>query len=387
MADALEFRPRVLVVDRDVPETREVLSHLQDDAGMTAIWARDGEAALSILEDPEEQLHGMVCELKAQRIDGMRLLREALRRRPSLCVVMLSRRAELDAAVAATRAGAADFLTRPVDSERLLSVLRQGISRQQLSVRVQALEERLADRYGFERVVGRSNAVVELLGRLRQIAGTSAPVLLLGEPGTGKRLIAQLVHQNSPRRDEAFVELRCEGMEERLLETELFGRIEQAARGTLYLAEIAELPPRLQTRLLRLLREGGDAPGPRILASSSADLQDRVRRGKFRDDLLHALAAAALQVPPLRARREDIPLLTHALLEELNRAHGRKVTGVTRGCMDLLLQHSWPGNVRELKKFVSRLCFEGRDAITLQLVDQAIVVVMTATLFPRNLLV
>jgi len=370
MPEGPEFRPRVLVVDQDAPETRAVLDFLQQRGGMTALWARDGEAGYNILEDPEEELHALVCELKAQRIDGMRLLRAGLARHPELCVVLTSGGADLAAATAAIRAGAADFLAKPVDPERLLAALRQGISRQQLSTQVQALQERLSDRFGFERVAGRSRALTDLLDRLRQAAGTAAPILLGGEAGTGKTLLAQIIHQHSPRRDAPFVTVQCAGLSEALVEEELFGRgpargaperrgrAEIAAAGTLFLDEVEGLAPRTQSRLLRMLRDGsyervGESEPrrfeARVVSAAEGDLPELVRRGKFRDDLFAALAVVRLPVPPLRARPEDIPLLTQVLLEELNRAHGRQVTGVTRGCMDLLMQYPWPGNVRELK--------------------------------------
>ncbi len=386
MPEPSEFRPRVLVVDRELPETRKLIEALQTRGGMTPVWARDGEAALHILEEPGEPLHGMVCEARAQRVDGLRLLREALKRHPDLCAVLIAGKADLESATAAVRAGAADVLPKPVDLDKLLSVLRQGLSRQELREEVHRLQEQLSDRFGFERLVGRSRALLELIARLRQVAPTEAPVLLEGESGTGKTLITQAVHRNSSRHAEAFVTVHCAGVAEPVLEEDLFGRpagrgtparpgsVETAARGTLHLDEAGDLPPRLQTQLLRLMSEGAyERPGglgaaearPRLIATTSRDLADLVRRGKFRDDLYYLLAGARLEVPPLRARREDIPLLTHALIEETNHAHGRMVTGATRGFMDSLLQHSWPGNVRELKSVLEGVVLftEGRRAL------------------------
>jgi DNA-binding NtrC family response regulator len=386
MPDPSDFRPRVLVVDRDLPETVALVDRLQAEGGMSVAWARDGEAALRLIEAAvDDPFHAMVCELNAQRLGGMRLLAEGLARFPDLCVVLIARRAAVEAATEAMRAGAAEFLAKPVSMERLLAVLRQGISRQELRREVHRLQEQLSDRFGFERLVGRSQGLMDLLARLRQVAPAEVSVLLTGEPGTGKGLIAQALHRNSPRREQPFVSVHCAGAADAVLLEELFGRkrdrgtgsppgkLEEAGNGTLYLDEVAELSPPAQTRLLRALREGEwDRPDgsrvsgrPRVVSSSSLDLSEWVRRGKFRDDLFHALGAAQLSVPPLRARREDIPLLTHALIEELNHEHGRQVTGVTRGCMDLLLQHSWPGNVRELKGVLSGvvLFIEGRRAL------------------------
>ncbi|MBI5836467.1 MAG: sigma-54-dependent Fis family transcriptional regulator [Candidatus Eisenbacteria bacterium] len=386
MNDNPAFRPSVLVVDQDVPATRALLAAIQDSGGMSTLWARDGEAGYNILEDTEVELHALVCELKAQRIDGMRLLRAGLKRHPEMCVVLMSEGGDLAAATAAVRAGATDFMAKPPDVERLLATLRQGVSRQQLRVQVTALQERLSDRYGFERVAGRSRAAAGMLDRIRQAAGSAAPILLQGEAGAGKSLLAQVAHHNSLRRDEPYVTVQCSGLPEALVEEELFGRaagrggperrgrMEIAARGSLFLHDVADLAPRTQARLLRAVRDGafervGDTETRRAearwISATERDLVEEVRRGRFRDDLYAALAVAVIKVPALRERPEDIPLLTQALLEELNRAHGRQVTGVTRGCMDLLMQYPWPGNVRELKTVLEGVVVfvEGRRAL------------------------
>ncbi len=370
MPTPAESIPCVLVVDRDRPETQELLEFLRERVGWRALWARDGEVAGNILEDREEELHAMVADAHTPRVDGMRLLRAALARRPGLCVVLLGDAEDLEAATEAVRAGAADYVARPLNLEKLAARLRQGVSSQQLQTEVSDLREQLTRRFGLERLQGRSRPYTEMMEHLHQTARSEAPVLLLGESGTGRQHLAHILHQHRAGSGGTFASVACAGVSDQVLEEEIFGsargrgepehrgRVEITSAGTLYLDEGGDLPPRLQTRLLRLLTDGeferaGDAEvrrsDARIVLSSSQDLPALVRRGKFRDDLYYRLSAATIRVPSLRDRKEDLPLLVQDLLEELNRTHGRSITGVTRGCMDLLMQYHWPGNTRELR--------------------------------------
>ncbi|HWN82891.1 MAG TPA: sigma-54 dependent transcriptional regulator, partial [Candidatus Udaeobacter sp.] len=256
------------------------------------------------------------------------------------------------------------------------AVLARGISHQQLKERVTRLEGRLERKYGFQNLTGNSAVMAAIYDRIQQIAPTRATVLLTGETGTGKELVASAIHHNSLRRDEAFVKLNCAALAEGVIESELFGheqgaftsatrtrkgRFEIADGGTLFLDEITEITPPIQAKLLRVLQErefervGGSTTlrvDVRLIAATNRNLEAEVRSGRFREDLYYRLNVVSIQLPPLRERREDIPLLVEAFIREFNEEHVKQVRGVSKGAIDILSRYSWPGNVRELKNAV-----------------------------------
>jgi DNA-binding NtrC family response regulator len=294
-------------------------------------------------------------------------------------------------AVEAMRQGAADFQVKPLNHEKLHAVLSQGLERQALAARVAEMEAQLDERFGLERFTGRSRAIVGVMEQVRHIASTRATVLLEGETGTGKGLVAQAIHQNSPRKGERFVWVNCGALAEGVIESELFGhergaftgasglrrgRFELADGGTLFLDEVGELPPAVQVKLLRVLQErsfervgGADTlkVDVRLVAATNRELAAEVRAGRFREDLFYRLSVVRVQMPPLRDRRDDIPLLVETFLREFNREHGRRVTGITRGVLDRLRRYPWPGNVRELRNTIEGMVVfaEGRRALDL----------------------
>ncbi|HSQ58883.1 MAG TPA: sigma-54 dependent transcriptional regulator [Acidobacteriota bacterium] len=379
-------RPRALVVDKDTAETQALLGALEA-TGFQVEWAKDGEQAFNILDAPPPDKAGtptlghevVVAELRAQRIDGLRLLEVARRRNPEVCVVLIADAGGVDLATEAMRRGAYDFQLRPINLPKLMAVIERALSHQHLVTRASALAERLDERLRIPTLTGNSRAMQALTERIAQIAPTRATTLLSGETGTGKELIAQAIHQLSPRKDERFVKLHCAELSENLIESELFGhergaftgaeqqrkgRFELADGGTLFIDEISEVPLNIQTKLLRVLQDrqfervGGTETvrvDVRVIAASNRPLDVLVSRGEFREDLFYRLRVVLLEVPPLRERREDIPLLVEAFLKEFNREHVRKVSGVTRGAMDRLMHHDWPGNVRELKNTIEEM--------------------------------
>jgi two-component system, NtrC family, response regulator AtoC len=378
--------PVVLVVDRESESTRALLAFLRG-RGLEVIWSRDGESALNVLDDT--RVDCLVTELRVPRIDGMEILRRARTRNPELCAVVVTEGAEIDRAVEAMRQGAYDFQAKPLHLEKLAAVLERGLGDQALVERVHEMEGRLDERYGFERLNGGSRAIQRIIEQVRQIANTRATVLIEGETGTGKSVVAHAIHQNSPRRGERFVSVSCGALAEGMIESELFGhergaftdasamrrgRFELADGGTLFLDEIGETPPSVQVKLLRALQDrafervGGSETlhaDVRLVAATNRDLAAEVRAGRFREDLFYRLSVVRIRMPPLRERPEDIPLLVETFLHELNREHGRKVTGVTRGVLDRLLRYPWPGNVRELKNAIEGMVVfaEGRRAL------------------------
>ncbi|HKW51560.1 MAG TPA: sigma-54 dependent transcriptional regulator [Candidatus Eisenbacteria bacterium] len=379
-------RPRALIVDKDSSETAELQAFLKD-GGFDVHWAKDGEQAYNVLDGAWPQAAGeqgrgpevVITELKAHRVDGMRLLQVAKQRNPDVCVILIADQGTLELATEAMREGAYDFQLRPLNLPKMLAVIQRAISHQELVHRAEDLAVRLDERLRVPNLTGHSRVMQELQDKILQVAPTRATVLIYGETGTGKELIAQAIHQLSPRKDERFVKLHCAELSENIIESELFGhergsftgadqqrkgRFELADQGTLFIDEISDIPAPVQTKLLRVLQDrqfervGGNDPvqvDVRIIAATNRRLEIMAARGQFREDLYYRLRVLLLEVPPLRERREDIPALVEAFIKEFNREHGRKVTGVTRGVVDRMMQYEWPGNVRELRNTVEEM--------------------------------
>jgi len=381
-------RPAVLLVAREGDATNALVAFLRDQ-GLGVVWSRDSEGGHNALDST--RMDCLVAELRTPRIDGLDLLRRARERNPEVCAVLVTEGAASGKAVEAMRQGAVDLQVRPLDHEKLLAVLRRGLERQALVARVLEMEAQLDERFGLERLTGHSRAIVGVMEQVRHVASTRTTVLIEGETGTGKRLVAQAIHQNSPRRGERFVWANCGALTEGVIESELFGhgggvsagasavrqgRFDLAEGGTLFLGEIGDLSPTIQIKLLRVLQDrsfervGGSESlkaDVRLIASTRRDLAAEVKAGRFREDLYYRLSVVRVQMPPLRARSEDIPLLAASFIRELDREHGRHVTGITRGVLDRLMRHPWPGNVRELRNIVEGMVMfaEGRRALDL----------------------
>jgi DNA-binding NtrC family response regulator len=377
MTDAT-MQPRVLVVGRRTPEIQALVAYL-DEREYAVTWARDGEAAYNALET--SHFDAMVAELRPQRIIGLRLLSLARQRSPEICVVLLASQSpdDIELATEAMRLGAYDFQLAPWNLRKLGAVIERGLSHQALVVKFSELHRRVEGRFGIHSIIGNTPEMVAIYNRIRETAPTVASILVLGEPGTGKELVAQAIHQASPRRDERFVTLDCTATTAELVEAELFGvekdalaqtpherrgRLEIADGGTLFLDEIGDLPLPVQSKLLRYLTEGSfervGSTDPRradvrLICASSRDLAARVDAERFRLDLYYRLNVVTLSLPPLRARRSDIPLFVEAFIRRFNQEHGKDVQGMTRGALDRLMSHDWPGNVRELKNTIEGL--------------------------------
>jgi DNA-binding NtrC family response regulator len=276
------------------------------------------------------------------------------------------------------RQGAYDFQTKPLNLSKLHVVIERAISHQRLVMEVHDLHRRMDKRYGLAGIIGKTPKMVQLYNKIRDVAPTRATVLILGKTGTGKALAANAIHSNSPRRDFPFVKLNCAALAESVIESELFGhekgaftgaqitrkgRFEIADGGTLFIDEVSEITPSTQLKLLRFLEErqferlGGNKTyevDVRLIAAANRDLKTLVDEGKFREDLYYRLAVVHVEIPELRDRRQDIPLLVEAFLEEFNNSHDKSVKGVSRGVMDALMTYDWPGNIRELRN-----CLEG----------------------------
>ena len=368
-------RGRILIVDDEV-NARTALGELLREDGYQVETAADGFKALPKLDDFNPDL--VLTDLKMPGMDGIDLMRKAREQDPERLVIVMTAFGAVDTAVSAMREGAADYLTKPINVEELSLVIDRALERRRLRAEAGHMRQRLAERHRLQNMVGSSPAIRKVFDTVLQVAPSRASVLITGESGTGKELIAAAIHEHSPRAAAPFVKLHCAALAETLLESELFGhergaftgavarrdgRFQQADRGTLFLDEIGEISPAIQVKLLRFLQEhefervGGNQTvkvDVRIVAATNRDLAKRVKDGLFREDLYYRLNVVSIEMPPLRARPSDIPLLATFFLHRYGEENGRKLTGFTDDALERLVKHSWPGNVRELENAIER---------------------------------
>jgi DNA-binding NtrC family response regulator len=367
------MKARVLIVD-DEKNIRRTLGMILRGEGYRLREAESGEEALSRLEEAPADL--VLLDVHLPGVDGIEVLKRIKQQDPATSVVMISGEATVSAAVEATRAGAFDFLEKPLSRDRVLIATRNALAVENLSSRVDRLEKAEARRW---RMVGESPAHRGVLRDIEKIGPTSATVLITGESGTGKELVARALHESSPRREGPFIKVNCAAIPEELIETELFGCVRGAYTGadrnrdgkflladggTLLLDEIGDMSLRVQAKVLRALQEGeiqrvGDAVGQRVdvrvLAATNKTLTDEVRAGRFREDLFYRLNVLPLTVRPLRERSEDIPLLCRHFLERYADENALPLKTLTPEAMERLRSRSWPGNIRELGNVIERL--------------------------------
>jgi DNA-binding NtrC family response regulator len=366
---------RVLIVEDD-PATRSGLAELVQAWGYQTDEAADGEDALRKVTNFRPAI--IVSDLVMPRMGGHDLLRTLKDQLSDLTFILLTAQGTIESAVDAIKDGAYDYLSKPVDPQRLKILLEKAVERQETLREVRVLRRQLREQGSFGRIVGNSPGIRSLYRVIEQAAPTAASVLIWGESGTGKELIAQTIHELSPRASFPFVAINCAAIPETLLESEIFGHekgaftgahdrrtgvFELAHRGTLFLDEIAEMQPATQVKLLRVLQErtfrrlGGrqeQSVDVRVIAATNRDPGEAVRDGKLREDLFYRLNVFTVELPPLRARREDIPLLTQVFLTEFNQRNGKSVRGVDQEAMYLLERYPWPGNIRELRNVIER---------------------------------
>ncbi len=365
----------LLVVDDD-SGARSALAELLRADGYSVETAGDGFKALGKLEDSTPDL--VLTDLNMPGMDGVELLRKVKERDPELPVVLMTAYGGVETAVAAMREGAADYLTKPLNTDELAIVLERAMERAKLRREASDLRSQLKDRYSFDNIVGSSPEMQRVFKSVAQVAPSRATVLLSGESGTGKELVAAAIHHNSPRAGGPFVKLHCAALAESLLESELFGhekgaftgadrkregRFEQAHGGTLFLDEIGEISPAIQVKLLRVLQErefervGGSQTlrvDVRVVAATNRDLKEMVQAGKFREDLFYRLNVINLTLPPLRRRPSDIPQLAMHFLKHYAAENGKSVKHLSDDALNQLVKHAWPGNVRELENVIER---------------------------------
>jgi len=366
---------RIVVVD-DEPAQRELIGGFLTKQGHEVFPAASGAEALAHVKDRRVDL--VLSDCRMPGMSGPELLLGIKAVNPEIPLILMTAYGTVETAVQAMKDGAADYLTKPLDLEELLIRLARVTEQSRLRSEVRDLQARLVERHRLEGIIGESGRMQEVLALAKRVAPSDATVLIRGESGTGKELIARAIHFNSARASGPLVNLNCAALPEQLLESELFGhekgaftgavgqrkgRFEQADGGSIFLDEIGDLSPALQVKLLRVLQErrfervGGNrtlAVDVRVLAATHRDLERAMREGTFRDDLYYRLNVVTIQIPPLRERREDIPLLLEHFLRKFAEKNQRDVTGLTAAARDALLKYDYPGNVRELENIVER---------------------------------
>jgi len=366
---------KILVVDDDRSH-RFMLKSMFTEWGWSVAEADDGTTAVAAVE--EHFYDAILMDVRMAKMDGMEALRRIHAFNPAIPVVIMTAYSSVDSAVEAIKIGAHDYLTKPLDFERLRLTMARALDHRQVVEEKEGAKSGKKDDIDTAGIIGRSPVMQELLEMISFVAPTEATVLIAGESGTGKELIASALHQNSARKKGPFIKVNCAALVENLLESELFGhekgsftgadrrregKFVQADHGTLFLDEIGETSPAMQVKLLRVLQEqelqrvGGQdvvEVDVRLLAATNRVLEDEVKAGRFREDLYYRLNVVSLQVPPLRDRQEDIPLLADYFLQKYGEKNNRRIAGITPGCMDILLHYPWPGNVRELENAMER---------------------------------
>jgi len=368
---------KILIVD-DEPNIRAGLSKGLMDEASTVDTAKDGDEAIRLFDRTAHQL--VIADLKLPgSTDGLELVKQLKHKRPETVVIVITAHGTVENAVEAMRRGALDFIIKPVDLDLIRHQVRKALEHHRLVSENRRLRERLASDGEISEIVGNSAAMRDVFRQVRQVADTDATVLIEGESGTGKELVARAIHSLSARAAGSFVAVNVGALPETLLESELFGyekgafsgatrtklgRFELADGGTLFLDEVTEMSSKTQVDLLRVLetrefrRLGGEqviASDVRLIGATNRDIGNVVRDGKFREDLYYRLNVIPLMVPPLRDRRDDIPLLVEHFLEQFSQRHRREPKGVAGDAMQILTSHSWPGNVRQLRNLVERL--------------------------------
>jgi DNA-binding NtrC family response regulator len=366
---------RVLIVE-DEDLMRELLTKILASENYRIFDASSGEEALKLLQDQTYDL--VLTDLRLKAMDGLQLLSEVRTLDPEMVVIVMTAYASVETAVEAMRKGAYDYITKPFINDEIRVMLRRALDQRHLSRENRHLKRELRERYRFESIVGNSEAMEKVYHLIEKVSAISSNVLIFGETGTGKELVARAIHYNSERSDRPFVAVNCGALTETLLESELFGHVkgaftgaiankegffQKADKGTLFLDELSEVSHALQIKLLRAIQErevipvGGREPlkfDVRLIAATNKKLEDEVERGTFREDLFYRINVITVPLPPLRERKEDIPLLVNYFLQKYAQRLGRPSVKMSREAMQVLVNYDWPGNVRELENMIER---------------------------------
>jgi two-component system response regulator HydG len=383
MSDEPTSSDRTILVVDDDRTGRETLAEAVEEMGYRALSAATGAEAIEVVRQSEIDI--VLTDLKMPGMDGLDVLSRVKRIRPDAFVILVTAFATVDTAIAAMKKGAYDYVMKPIDLGELRVLLERAVNSRDLLIENDQLRDQLGEKYDVSNIIGNSPKMKAVYEKIRQVADTRAVVLITGESGTGKELVANAIHTNSSRRDQPFIKVNCAALPETLLESELFGhergaftgaleqrkgRFELADGGTLFLDEIGDLSPGTQAKLLRVLqsfdfeRVGGTQTlhvDVRIIAATNADLAARVEEGRLRDDLYYRLRVVPIELPPLRDRAEDIPLLVQHFVQLYAERHGKEIRGVSAEAMNVLTVYPWPGNVRELQNCIESMIVMSSD--------------------------
>ena len=371
----MKNRKTVLVVDDDDAH-RTMLRTLVGGWGYDIVEADDGSTAIEKVQERPFDL--ILMDVRMLKVSGLEALERIKAFNPAIPITIMTAYSSVETAIEALKKGAYDYLTKPLDFDKLRLTIERAMEHTRLKEENRLLKENLGKHFDMQNIIGRSRAMISLLETVAHVAPSEATVMITGESGTGKELIAGVIHHNSPRKDGPFVKINCAAITETLLESELFGhekgaftgadrrkegRFYQANQGSIFLDEVSEMPLTMQVKLLRVLQEreltrvGGEKVIPvdvRVIAATNKDLVDLKNRELFREDLYYRLNVVSLEIPPLAERRDDIPLLAQHFLEIFVDKNKKKIKGFTPKAMDLLVRYDWPGNVRELMNAVER---------------------------------
>jgi two-component system response regulator HydG len=375
------MKPKILVVD-DEASHRKMIDAVLSDEGYEIKQADDGQAAIDAVQAGFYDL--IVMDVRMSKVGGIEALKKIKDISPGIPIVIMTAYASVNTAVDALKSGAYDYLTKPLDIDELKILVEKALRFHQLEKENVYLKERLNDRFDFSNIIGRGPAMRTLFETMALVSPSEATVLIFGESGTGKELIANAIHQNSPRKERPFIKVNCAALPETLLESELFGhekgaftgavarkqgRFQLAHKSSVFLDEIAEMAPTTQAKILRVLQEREFEPlgstqtikvDTRVIAATNKNLEEQIKAGRFREDLYYRLNVVSLEVPPVRERREDISLLADFFLKRYAEKNQRIFKGFTPRAMDLMMRYDWPGNVREIENVVERAVIMAR---------------------------
>jgi DNA-binding NtrC family response regulator len=369
------MKPKILIVD-DEPDICRALEFLLKREGYTVTSVNSGEDAIEKLKT--DGFDVVITDLKMGRVDGMAVLEKAKEINPDMPVIMMTAFASIESAVEAMKRGAADYIVKPFLNEEIKLTIKKVIEQKKIINENIALKQQISQRMACRDFVANSESMLKIVETLEKVIPTKSNIMILGESGTGKGLIAEIVHCNSPRRDKPFISINCSAIPEGLLESELFGYkkgaftgavsdklglIPLAHQGTLFLDEIGDMPPNLQAKLLKVLETGEVYPlgetkskivDVRIISATNVDIENRIKEGRFREDLYWRLNVIEIKIPPLRERKDDIEMLAKHFINKFSDEHKKNIKGIDRQALSILLEYSWPGNIRELGNVIER---------------------------------
>lgn len=373
------MKPKILIID-DEPDICKALKFLLEREEYSVTCSYSGEEALPTIQSDGFDI--ILTDLKMGRVDGLAVLEKVKEISPETPVIIMTAFGSVESAVEAMKRGATDYVVKPFLNEEIKLTIRRLLEQKKIIGRIMkeniALKQQISQRMACRDFIANSEAMIRIVETLEKVIPTKSNILILGDSGTGKGLLAELVHCNSPRRDKPFICINCSAIPEGLLESELFGYkkgaftgaisdkiglIALAHQGTLFLDEIGDMPISLQAKLLKVLETSevyplGDTKPRlvdiRVIAATNVDIEERIKSGKFREDLYWRLNVIEIKIPPLRERKEDIETMTNHFIKKMAGEHNKNITGIERDALALLIDHSWPGNVRELKNTIER---------------------------------